>query len=68
MSSFTRTIQRTQPHKGPHYDKKAKVWRLVEKPGRAHFLERGSHLGVNYAKDSTLLARQKRDAKWGRVT
>lgn len=69
MSSFIRRIQRMQPHKGLIRTTFKGVTKITvgEVEGRNKSgTGLGSKLGVTNPKAKDLLARQRRDKKWGR--
>jgi hypothetical protein len=68
MSSFVRRIQRMAPHMAWEYSKSAKQWVRTKRLGRNYLGSGiGSKLGVKNPKDAALLARRRREKKWGRV-
>jgi len=66
MSSFVRRIQRAAKHKVLVFDEKAREWRRIVSPPRTTGRGWGSKLGVSNPRDPALIARRRRDAKWGR--
>ena len=61
MSSFTRTIERTQAHKVARSHKERGVYALTVEGRDTHFMGRGSKLGISNPKDPCMLARKRRE-------
>mgnify|MGYP003631387527 CR=1 FL=1 len=69
MSSFIRSIERqVVPSQKVHrLSRRRGGFRLYANPPRQVFFNgRGSQLGVKNPNDACLIARQRRDKKWGR--